>query len=176
MSVLPGVHEVFPDWLPAGGLYGREKWVKDSLGVDVFLPRGTLVRAPVSGVIVDPSDIVKPFAPSVPSLILRGDAGLWFFLCHIIPCASTGAHLEAGQPLAIVDDPGLDCFPGPGPGPSDWQHVDLNIAGTGYFTWRGGDIHAAQWLERTGYRGQVVERTPGPPDAFGMEAIPLPEP
>jgi hypothetical protein len=170
------VNEVFPDWLPAGGVYGREKWVENSRGVDVFLPRGTVIRAPVSGVVVSPEDVVHPFAPAVPGLVLHGDAGLWFLLCHVQPLATPGSRLEAGQPLALVDDPGLDCFPGPGPGPSDWQHVDLNVADDGYFTWRGGDIHASQWLERTGYHGQVVARTPGPPEAFGMPAIPLPEP
>ena len=36
-------------WLPEGGLYGQQKWVQGSYGVDVFLPRGSVIGAPVAG-------------------------------------------------------------------------------------------------------------------------------
>jgi hypothetical protein len=155
-------------WLPQGGLYGQQKWVRGSYGVDVFLPRGSVISAPVAGTVVSPSSVVEPFAPLGPGLALRGDGPLSFLMGHVRPLATPGTHVEAGDPIAVVDDPTLDFLPSQGPGPSGWQHVDLSISSTAAFTWYGGDIHASRWLQRNGYQGTLVDRTPGPPDAMGQ--------
>ncbi|HLH25203.1 MAG TPA: hypothetical protein VK066_21995 [Chloroflexota bacterium] len=154
--------DVFPAWLPPGGLYGRHKWVPGSNGVDVFLPRGTEVRAPVAGLVVAPAAVVLPFPPPVPSVALRGDSGLSFFMGHVQPLVYPGTQVQAGDLLAVIDDPGLDQLTSAGPGPSGWQHVDLNVSDVGAFTWYGGDVPASQWLQGTGYQGTLVDRTPGP--------------
>src|SRR5215218_8500617 len=86
--------EVFPAWLPAGGLYGRHKWVPGSNGVDVFLPRGTEIRAPVAGRVVAASEMMQQ-PPPVPSVTLRGDAGLSFFMGHVRPAVSAGTQVQA---------------------------------------------------------------------------------
>jgi hypothetical protein len=153
----------FPAWLPSGGLYGQQKWVPGSNGVDVFLPRGTVILAPVAGLIIAPADVVRPLPPPIPSVALRGDDGLSFFLGHVRPLASQGAQVQAGDPLAVIDDPMLDQMRSPGPGPSGWQHVDLNVSRDGMFNWYGGDVPASPWLQSTGYEGTLIERTPGPP-------------
>jgi hypothetical protein len=152
----------FPAWLPAGGLYGHQKWVPGSNGVDVFLPRNTMILAPVTGLIIEPADVVVPRPPPIPSVALRGDDGLSFFLGHVRPLVSPGAQVQAGDPLAVIDDPMLDRMAAPGPGPSGWQHVDLNVSRDGMFTWYGGDVPASPWLQSTGYEGTLVDRTPGP--------------
>jgi hypothetical protein len=154
--------EPFPGWLPAGGLYGEQKWVPGSYGVDVFLPRGAEIRAPVAGIVVAPAQMVQP-PPPIPAVALRGDNGLSFFLGHVQPLVAPGARVAAGAPLAVVDDPVLDRLGSDGPGPSGWQHVDLNVSQHGWFTWWGGDVHASLWLQQTGYDGTLVERTPAPP-------------
>jgi murein DD-endopeptidase MepM/ murein hydrolase activator NlpD len=154
--------EPFPAWIPAGGLYGQQKWVPGSNGVDVFLPRGTEILAPVAGFVVAPAEVVYPYPPPVPAVALRGDAGLSFFMGHIRPLVSPGAQVQAGDPLGVVDDPAFDQVASPGPGPSGWQHLDLNVSRQGSFTWYGGDVPASPWLQRTGYEGTLVERTPGP--------------
>ena len=154
--------EPFPAWLPAGGLYGQRKWVPGSNGVDVFLPRGTVILAPVAGLVVAPADVVHPQPPPVPAVALRGDSGLSFFLGHVRPLVSAGTQVQAGVPLAVIDDPSLDQLGSGGPGPSGWQHVDLNVSRQGTFTWYGGNIAASPWLQSTGYEGTLVEQTPGP--------------
>jgi biotin carboxyl carrier protein len=154
--------EPFPAWIPPGSLYGQHKWVPGSNGVDVFLPRGTEVRAPVAGFVVAPAERVHPYPPPIPAVALRGDDGLSFFLGHIRPLVSSGAQVQAGDPLGVVDDPAFDQVASPGPGPSGWQHLDLNVSRQGSFTWYGGDVPASLWLQRTGYEGTLVERTPRP--------------
>jgi hypothetical protein len=153
----------FPAWLPAGGLYGHQKWVPGSNGVDVFLPRNTMILAPVTGLVIEPADVVHPLPPPIPSIALRGDSGLSFFLGHVRPLVAPGAEVQAGAPLAVIDDPMLDRMSAPGPGPSGWQHVDLNVSRDGMFTWYGGNVPASPWLQSTGYEGTLIERTPGPP-------------
>jgi hypothetical protein len=155
--------EVFPGWLPDGGLYGLQKWVPGSNGVDVFLPQGTVILAPVAGLVVAPAEMVSPPPPPIPSVALRGDAGLSFFLGHVRSLVSWGDQVQAGDPLGVVDDPVLDWMGSQGPGPSGWQHVDLNVSRQGSFTWFGGEVPASAWLQNTGYEGTLVERTPGPP-------------
>src|SRR3954452_8225016 len=152
----------FPAWIPSGGLYGQQKWVLGSNGVDVFLPRGTEILAPVAGFVVAPIEVVYPYPPPIPSVALRGDEGLSFFLGHIRPLVSPGTQVQAGDPLGVVDDPSFDQVTIPGPGPSGWQHLDLNVSRQGSFTWYGGDVPASPWLQDTGYEGTLIERTPGP--------------
>lgn len=154
--------EPFPAWLPSGGLYGHQKWVPGSNGVDVFLPRGAVILAPVAGLVVQPAEVVHPLPPPIPAVALRGDGGLSFFLGHVRPLVSSGAQVHAGDPLAVIDDPALDQLGSSGPGPSGWQHVDLNVSRQGTFTWYGGDIPASPWLQSTGYEGTLVDQTPGP--------------
>ena len=155
--------DLFPDWLPSGGLYGREKWVPGSNGVDVFLPRGTEIRAPVAGLVVAPASMVQPAPPPVPAVALRGDNGLSFYMGHVRALVPAGARVAAGALLAVIDDPALDRLGSDGPGPSGWQHVDLNVSLQGRFTWYGGDVPASPWLQQTGYEGTLVDRTPAPP-------------
>jgi hypothetical protein len=154
--------EIFPAWLPAGGLYGRHKWVPGSNGVDVFLPMGTEIRAPVAGRVVSASEMVHPQPPPVPSVTLRGDGDLSFFMGHVRPAVAPGTHVQACDLLAVIDDPMLDQMGTRGPGPGGWQHVDLNVSRHGSFTWYGGDVAASAWLQGTGYDGTLVEQTPGP--------------
>ena len=154
--------EPYPGWLPAGGLYGRQKWVPGSNGVDVFLPRGTEIRAPVAGVVVNPAEVMRPYPPPIPSVALRGDDGLSFYLGHVRPQVYPSTEVQAGDVIAVLDDPTLDQIGSLGPGPSGWQHVDLNVSRS-MFTWYGGDIPASSWLQSTGYEGTLVDQTPGPP-------------
>jgi hypothetical protein len=81
---------LFPAWLPPGGLYGHQKWVPGSNGVDVFLPRSTVIRAPVAGLVVHPAEVVQPLPPPVPAVALRGDNGLSFFLGLVRPLFPRG--------------------------------------------------------------------------------------
>jgi hypothetical protein len=166
----------YPDWLPAGGLYGRQKWVPGSNGVDVFLARGAEIRAPFDGVVVDPLTVVFPYPPPVPSVALRDDENVTFYMGHVRPLVQPGTRVLAGDLLAVVDDPSLEAWGSGGPGPGGWQHVDLNLSRRGTFTWYGGDIAASDWLQQTGYQGTLVDRTPGPPDAGAASPTPTPQP
>ena len=103
-----------------------------------------------------------PYPLPIPTVALRGDSGLSFYLAHIQPLVPAGAEVQAGDPLGVVDDPGLDLVMSPGPGPSGWQHLDLNVSRQGTFTWYGGDVTGLAVAEGTGYEGTLVERTPGP--------------
>jgi len=149
--------------VPSGGVYGATKW-SSSMGsnaVDIFVRRGTPVTAPVSGTLQQGQN---------GQLILVGDNGLSFAFRHGQTTAQ--GHVQAGQQIGVVNDPGMDMLGRPGFGqmPDGYQHLELSVSRGNYFPGTpggGGNIDAAQWLESQGYRGTKMQRTPGPPDAQG---------
>lgn len=149
--------------VPDGGVYGAQKWSSPmgSNAVDIFVPRGTPVRAPVSGTL-------QPGQNG--QLILIGDNGLSFAFRHGMTTAQ--GHVQAGQQIGIVNDPGLDSL-GRAPWgnmPDNYQHLEMSVSRGNYFPATpggGGSVDAAQWLDSIGYRGSKISKTPGPPDAQG---------
>jgi hypothetical protein len=149
--------------LPSGGVYGAQKWSSSqgSNAVDIFVPRGTPVTAPVSGTL-------QPGQNG--QLILIGDNGLSFAFRHGRTTAQ--GHVQRGQQIGVVDDPGLDML-GRAPWgdlPDNYQHLEMSVSNGNYFPATpggGGSIDAAQWLDSIGYQGRKIGRTPGPPDAQG---------
>lgn len=147
-----------------GGVYGAQKWssAMGSNGVDIFVPRGTPVRAPVSGTLQQGQN---------GQLILVGDNGYNFAFRHGQTTAQ--GRVQAGQQIGIVNDPGLDMLGNApwGNMPDKYQHLELSVSrGSPYFPATpggGGNVDAAQWLDSIGYRGSKISKTPGPPDAQG---------
>ena len=145
-------------WLPPGGVYGQQKW-SGSNAVDIFVRRGSVVRAPTAGVFMP--------GPGM-TLIFRGDNGLNLMFRHTQPMGPPG-RVQAGQSIMTVGDPMLDTLgPIPLPGaPDGWQHIEMSVSRSGNFAptpGGGGDVNPFQFLQSIGYQGRVVPRTPGPFD------------
>ncbi len=154
----------FASPLPAGGIYGRQKWSSGmgSNATDIFVRRGTPVSAPVSGTIQQGMN---------GQLVLVGDNGWNFAFRHGMTTAQ--GHVQEGQQIGIVNDPGLDSL-GRAPWgnmPDNYQHLEMSVSrGSPSFPGTpggGGNVDAAQFLNQIGYQGQEIPRTPGPPDAQG---------
>ncbi len=150
--------------LPSGGVYGAQKWSSPmgSNAVDIFVRRGTPVSAPVSGTIQQGMN---------GQLILAGDNGWNFAFRHGMTTAQ--GHVQAGQQIGIVNDPGLDSL-GRAPWgnmPDNYQHLEMSVSqGSPNFDGTPGgrgNRNAAEWLNQIGYQGQEIPKTPGPPDAQG---------
>lgn len=154
----------FAPVLPGGGVYGAQKW-SSSMGsnaVDIFVPRGTPVTAPVSGTLQMGQN---------GQLILVGDNG-WNFAFRHGQTQAQG-HVSKGQQIGVVNDPSLESLGNApwGNMPDKYQHLELSVSqGSPSFPGipgGGGNVDAAQWLEQQGYQGSKIGRTPGPPDAQG---------
>ncbi len=154
----------FASPLPSGGVYGAQKWSSNmgSNAVDIFVRRGSPVSAPVSGTIQQGMN---------GQLILAGDNGWNFAFRHGMTTAQ--GHVQEGQQIGIVNDPGLDSL-GRAPWgnmPDNYQHLEMSVSrGSPNFPGTpggGGNVDAAQFLNQIGYQGQEIPKTPGPPDAQG---------
>lgn len=140
---------VFADWL-SGAVYGTSKW-SGSTAADLFVPAGTIIRAPISGTVTSSS--ASGPEGSHPIIYLRGDDGTVLRFLH--DQATTQGHVQAGQPIGRVGDNTLTAA---------YQHVDLSVSRTGSFQPGpgGGEIDARQWLQSIGFTGtQLPVRTGG---------------
>jgi hypothetical protein len=153
----------------AAGLVGKTKWKSGSLGCDIFVPRGTIVRAPFAGHAKFEllPDIVGPHGEVT---LVRGD-GFTVRFRHVLAQGDEG-DVALGQPVALVYDGSLDTLQWPLPGsppPDGYQHVDVSVASRPDRIVRdggmGGDINAYRYLfEQHGGipRVAVIDHTPGP--------------
>ena len=156
----------------APGLTGQQKWLPGSTGIDIFVRRGTVVRAPFSG--TWQFQLVPGGPMPIGEGVLVRDDGFCARFRHIQSQANPGpVALEA--PLAVVNDPSMDLLRWPAgyPTPPDgYQHLDVSLAThptrldpTGG---AGGDVPAYGYIwGRGGVANiQVIARTPGPPEGM----------
>jgi murein DD-endopeptidase MepM/ murein hydrolase activator NlpD len=99
-----------------GGIMGAPD--HDSSMTDWFAPAGSQVKAPVSGTVVSSG---SGFFGNV-GLSLRGDDGSMWEMRHVEGRAQPGMRVEAGQPVAVIQDGSL---------PGGYQHVDIRVNGQG---------------------------------------------
>lgn len=158
-----------------GAVYGQTKWLYSSLGVDLFLPRGTPVVAPCDCYVVEV--VYGTGLQGGAELILAkgDDAWAWRYR-HVYADVVIGQEVEQGQQVGVILDTSLDML-GPIPTvflnqaafPDGWQHLDLSVnKGTAMFSptgGGGGNVSSYNWIQSLGYHGRVLARTPGPPDA-----------
>lgn len=161
--------------IPEGAVYGMQKWYQgpDSpYGVDMFCPRGTPVYAPCDALV---EEVVGGTGlQGGAELILSAHDYSWAFRYrHIQAQVQVGQTVRQGQQVALVGDDSLLALGNPPawsqPMPDQYQHLDLSVnQGTDRFTptgGAGGNTSAYSWLVSINYRGRVLARTPGPPDA-----------
>jgi len=149
MATVAQQPQTFADWL-SGAVYGTSKW-SGSTAADLFVPAGTVIRAPIAGT-VSSSSASGPEG-SHPIIYLRGDDGTVLRFLH--DQATASGHVQAGQPIGTVGDSTLTAA---------YQHVDLSVSRTGNFQAGpgGGEIDARQWLASIGFKGtQIQGRTGG---------------
>lgn len=158
-----------PFSLPAGGLYGHQKW-DGTNDVDVFLPRGTPIRANIGGTVLQ----------AVPGNGLQGrgyvqvrfDNGLFATFVHTQPTVQ--GRFAAGQNIGTINDDSMNMLRWPGgqfgQAPDGYQHTDIRLSMRGPVgggPGNAGEINASQYLQQNGYQGRLVGRTPGPPEGMG---------
>ncbi len=156
----------------APGIAGQEKWRPGSLGMDVFVRRGTEVKAPFAGTIS---------TVGTTGVIITADSGWAVRFVHVsriapIPPISPihGDRVELGQVVATVNDPILDTLHWPGGqygiAPDGFQHLDISTATNrsrlSMIPGDGGDVPTYPYTRiRGGIRNIVIiPRTPGPPE------------
>jgi biotin carboxyl carrier protein len=99
-----------------GGIMGAPD--HDRSMTDWFAPGGSQVKAPVSGQIVSSG---SGYFGNV-GLRLLGDDGSQWDMRHVQGTAQPGTRVQAGQPVAIIQDGSL---------PASYQHVDIRRNGQG---------------------------------------------
>lgn len=163
------LYENWANWLSgAVGLVGRIKWKPGSTGCDLFVPRGTIIRAPFAGhaTFQQLPDMVGPHGELT---LVRAD-GLTVRIRHEL-AAGDGGDVAWDQAIGIVYDPSLDLLTWPAglPTPPDgYQHADLSLASDPSRLdpsgGAGGDINAFAYLQQQGVLDgwTIVARTPGP--------------
>jgi hypothetical protein len=168
----PATSFVLP--VPNGGVFGKTKWLGGSKGCDIFLPRGTRIKAPADCVL---EEIVggtglSGGAEGILALATKTWAWRWRHV-RVLSGFQVGDVVRQGQEVAEIGDESLDQLgripAWAGTMPDGWQHLDLSVnQHTDQFSptgGGGGNYSAYQWLVEYGYAGRVLERTPGPPDA-----------
>lgn len=162
------------EWLPTGGIYGAQKWSGPGNDIDVFVPKGSVIRAPADGVVNQIGQAIMGPMGALPGLIFSDQRGLSARMVHVQPLVGPGTRVRKGQPIAQVADPSMDML-SPAPiralGGQDYNHIDLAFASSpNGFRYgspsEGGDVNAVQWLQSHGYQGRQVARTPGPPEGM----------
>lgn len=155
-----------PFSIPDGGVYGMSKWLPGSQGADIFLPRGSPIRANQGGTVL--KAMGGTGLSQGAEMIVQFDDGTMARFRHVQP-GIQGGRFKAGQVLGTVNDSSMDMLSRQVAqqigAPDGFQHLDLSISRSGNFDptgGGGGDINSAQWLQSKGYRGKVVGQTPGP--------------
>jgi murein DD-endopeptidase MepM/ murein hydrolase activator NlpD len=147
----------------ATGLTGQLKWLSGSTGMDIFVARGTVVKAPFAGTITGGVGS---------SVVLTADNGFTARFLHVAPLVRTNTKVQLGQPLATVNDSSLDILRWPGgqygTPPDGYQHLDLSLAtnpsGLNWQGGAGGNLNSYQYVTTHGgiANMQVISKTPGP--------------
>jgi hypothetical protein len=154
-------------------LVGQQKWSGGGNSTDVFTPKGAVISAPFDGIVQTMQTMNGP-VPGELVMLTDPRTGFSMRLVHTKGLVK-GGQVRKGQPLAIVDDPGMDMLRWPGgqygQAPGGYQHAQVDFANSpGGFKDgpMGGQLNALQILTQGGFRpGQVVPRTPGPPEGMG---------
>jgi hypothetical protein len=203
-ALLPKVPEPPPvtgpdeDWAnllsQAPGLAGKRKWYSgpNANGIDIFVKRGTIVRAPFAGTVK--FEQVPGGPMPIGQLTLTHQDGRTVRYRHVAvtqqelqkfgmmfekPGNSPGTeNVQQGQALSVVlvNDPSMDILrwpPGYPTPPDGFQHLDLALAShpsrmdpTGG---AGGDVNAYAhiWGKMGGIPHiQIIDRTPGPQEGL----------
>lgn len=161
--------------VPEGAVYGQTKWYQgpdSTYGCDLFCAHGTPVYAPCDAVVEEV--LGGTGLQGGAEIILAAPANRWAFRYrHVQAMVQVGQQVAQGEQVGVVQDQGLLLLGNPPawaePLPDGYQHLDLSVnQGTDRFTptgGAGGNTSAYAWLVWIGYRGRVLARTPGPPDA-----------
>lgn len=163
----------------AVGLVGKEKWLVGSKGSDLFVRRGTRVRAPHDCTVrVTQVPIGNGMTIGQSTLIYPDGRAVRFR--HDIAQVSDGTQVKKGDIVSIVYDASMDLLRWPRVGyptpPDGYQHLDLSLATSVQHLdpagGAGGDVDTYDhvWTKMGGLPYfTVIERTPGPPQS-GMTA------
>lgn len=178
----PGPDPDAEDWSlllsEAAGLVGKEKWLPGSKGSDLFVKRGTPVRAPHDA-ICRVAQIPIGNGMTIGEITLQYTDGRAVRFRHDLAYVRDGQAVLKGAVLAQVYDASMDLLRWPRgyPTPPDgYQHLDLSLATSiDRLDPRGGaggdvDTYDHIWGTMGGLPNfTVIERTPGPPQS-GMSA------
>jgi hypothetical protein len=153
-------------------LVGQQKWSGGGNSIDVFTRKGEPILAPFDGEIRTLGTQLGP-VPGTMIMLTDPRTGFSMRLVHTKPVAQ--GRVRKGQPIAIVDDPGMDMLRWPGGqygnAPGGYQHAQVDFAEhPGGFRDgpMGGTMDALRVLTGGGFRpSQMVGRTPGPPEGMG---------
>lgn len=170
---LPEPAEAWTDLLHStAGLAGRSKWLAGSTGVDIFVPRNTLIRAPFDGQMTFRKVAGGPMP--IGEMVITHQDGRTVRWRHVEAIGGIGSHVRQGQDVAFVYDPSMDFLRWPAgyPTPPDsYQHVDVSLAShpsrLNPQGGAGGDVDADQhiWSQYGGVANiTLIPRTPGPPE------------
>ena len=154
-------------------LMGAQKWSGGGNSIDVFTPKDATIYAPFDGIVQTMQTMNGP-VPGTLVMLTDPQTGFSMRLVHT-QALTQGGTIRKGQPLARVNDPGMDMLRWPGGqfgnAPGGYQHAQVDFAGSpGGFTDgpMGGQYDARQILTQGGFRPtQQVPRTPGPPEGMG---------
>jgi hypothetical protein len=159
----------------AAGLVGKEKWLPGSKGSDLFVRRGTVVRAPHDCTVrVTQVPIGGGLVVGEATLIYPDGRAVRFR--HDVSKVADGAQVKKGDAVAVVYDYSMDLLRWPRAGyptpPDGYQHLDLSLATSASRLdptgGAGGDVDTYDyiWGQRGGLPNfTVIERTPGPPQS-----------
>jgi hypothetical protein len=155
----------------APGLAGRQKWLAGSTGCDLFVRRGTVVRAPQEGTFHFQM-LPVPGIGAIGEWMLEYPDGRAVRGRHCAqPQVANGARVTRGQPLCIVSDQTMDMLRWPAgyPAPPDgYQHLDISLASSvsrlNPAGGAGGDVDADThiWSKGGIPNIRLIDRTPGP--------------
>lgn len=154
------------------GLAGRSKWLPGSTGVDIFVPRNTLIRAPFDGQMTFRKVAGGPMP--IGEMVITHPDGRTVRWRHVEALGGVGPQVRQGQDVAFVYDPSMDFLRWPAgyPQPPDgYQHIDISCAShpsrLNPQGGAGGDVDADQhiWSQYGGVANiTLIPRTPGPPE------------
>jgi hypothetical protein len=159
----------------AVGLVGREKWLVGSKGSDLFVVRGTQVRAPHDAR-VSITQIPIGNGMTIGEMTLVYEDGRAVRFRHDLAHVANGSHVRKGDYVAVVYDPSMDLLRWPSSGfprpPDGYQHLDLSLATSitrlDPSGGAGGDVDTYDhvWGKMGGLPNfTVIARTPGPPQS-----------
>ncbi len=210
-GLLPKVDTTLPppptgsdeDWVNllsgAPGLAGKQKWYAppkpNANGIDIFVKRGTIVRAPFAGTVRFEQVPGGPMLIGQMTLVHADGRTVRYrhvavtqqqmsqfriAYVHLDGDIPTPLEVEQGQMLSVVyiSDPSMDILrwpPGYPTPPDGYQHLDLSLAShptrmdpTGG---AGGDVNAYAhiWERRGGIPHiQIIPKTPGPQEGLSV--------
>jgi hypothetical protein len=151
-------------YLPPGGKFGQQKWMPGN-DIDIFINRGSPIKAPADGSINAGQAIGGPIG-TIGSVVFTDTQGRVARFVHVQPQGAP-RQVKKGEVIATVYDQSMDML-GPYPEmPDGFQHIDFAIATSiGALSYRdpgaGGDINGAQYLVSHGYGQQIQGQTRGP--------------